>query len=102
MADYRRITVKGVTALEQAGRHTIRVFAQVEGACRQSMATQGDAACCYLTPEDACETGCAAACERASAGASLAGALQDCQDACTQACVRPEAGGKFSAVVLSN
>jgi hypothetical protein len=29
LLDYRRIAVKGITALEQAGRFTIRVFAQV-------------------------------------------------------------------------
>lgn len=30
LLDYRRIAVKGITALEQAGRFTIRVFAQVK------------------------------------------------------------------------
>ncbi|OAE30453.1 hypothetical protein AXG93_2121s1270 [Marchantia polymorpha subsp. ruderalis] len=76
VADYRRIAVKGITALEQAGRHTIRVFAQIEGLCKQSMATQGEAVCCYIFVEDACETGCATACERASRSANFPSAQQ--------------------------
>jgi hypothetical protein len=102
LLDYRRIAVKGITALEQAGRFTIRVFAQVEGLCKQSMATQGDAACCYISVEDACEYGCAAACERASHNANSSNAYQDCQQACLQACVRPDPAGKFSTIVMNS
>lgn len=51
---------------------------QVEGLCKQSMATQGDAACCYISVEDACEYGCAAACERASHNANSSNAYQVC------------------------
>ncbi|CAK9875981.1 unnamed protein product [Sphagnum jensenii] len=97
--DYRRIAVKGITAFEQIGRFTIRVFVQVEGLCKQSMATQGDTTCCYLSVEDACETGCGAACERASQNANSSTAYQDCRQACLQACVRPDIG-KFSAYVV--
>lgn len=52
---------------------------QVEGLCKQSMATQGDAACCYISVEDACEYGCAAACERASHNANSSNAYQVCE-----------------------
>jgi hypothetical protein len=40
------------------------------------MATQGDTTCCYLSVEDACETGCGAACERASQNANSSNAYQ--------------------------
>ncbi|CAM6106643.1 unnamed protein product [Calypogeia fissa] len=100
LLDYRRIAVKGITALEQAGRHTIRVFAQVEGFCKQSMATQGEAVCCYISVEDACETGCASACERASQNANCNSAYQDCREACLQACIRPDSAGKFSTIIV--
>jgi hypothetical protein len=33
LTDYRRIAVKGITALEHVGRFTIRVFVQVRGNC---------------------------------------------------------------------
>jgi hypothetical protein len=49
---------------------------QVEGLRKQSMATQGDTTCCYLSLEDACETGCGAACERASQNANSSNAYQ--------------------------
>ncbi len=49
---------------------------QVEGLRKQSMATQGDTTCCYLSVEDACETGCGAACERASQNANSSNAYQ--------------------------
>lgn len=52
------------------------VYVQVEGLCKQSMATQGDTTCCYLSVQDACETGCAAACERASQNANSSNAYQ--------------------------
>ncbi|KAL2614111.1 hypothetical protein R1flu_025803 [Riccia fluitans] len=102
IADYRRIAVKGITALEQAGRHTIRVFAQVEGLCKQSMATQGEAVCCYISVEDACETGCTTACERASQNANSPSAQQDCREACLQACTRPDPSGRFSTIVIND
>ncbi len=54
------------------------VYVQVEGLCKQSMATQGDTTCCYLSVQDACETGCAAACERASQNANSSNAYQVC------------------------
>ncbi|XP_057872205.2 uncharacterized protein LOC131078498 isoform X2 [Cryptomeria japonica] len=74
--DYRRIVVRGRTALEQAGHFTIRVFAQIQGVSGDSMASQGDVGCCYVNVEDACETGCVAACERASYNAHSASAKQ--------------------------
>ncbi|CAM6045231.1 unnamed protein product [Sphagnum compactum] len=99
LTDYRRIAVKGITALEQVGRFTIRVFVQVESLCKQSMATQGDTTCCYLSVQDACETGCGAACERASQNANSSNAYQDCRQACLLACVRPDVG-KFNTTIL--
>ncbi|CAK9190231.1 unnamed protein product [Sphagnum troendelagicum] len=99
LTDYRRIAVKGITALEHVGRFTIRVFVQVESLCKQSMATQGDTTCCYLSVQDACETGCGAACERASQNANSSNAYQDCRQACLLACVRPDVG-RFNTTIL--
>jgi hypothetical protein len=79
--------------------HNIRVFAQVEGLDRQAIATQGDLHEGFNTREDACETGCLAACERASSSAMADEALEKCQTACENACNMPDASGKFAAVV---
>ncbi|GLJ37721.1 hypothetical protein SUGI_0766360 [Cryptomeria japonica] len=101
--DYRRIVVRGRTALEQAGHFTIRVFAQIQGVSGDSMASQGDVGCCYVNVEDACETGCVAACERASYNAHSASAKQDCTMACIRACVRPDIPlGRFTTTVPTN
>ncbi|GLJ37722.1 hypothetical protein SUGI_0766380 [Cryptomeria japonica] len=100
LPDYKKIVVRGITALEQAGLFTIRVFAQVQGVGRESMASQGDVGCCYVSVEDACETGCIAACQRASHNANSASAIQDCSEACIKACVRPGISvGKFTTTV---
>jgi hypothetical protein len=79
--------------------HNIRVFAQVEGLDRQAIATQGDLHAGFNTREDACETGCLAACERASSSAMADEALEKCQTVCENACNMPDASGKFAAVV---
>ena len=80
-------------------RHNIRVFAQVEGLDRQAIASQGDLHEGFNTREDACETGCLAACERASSSAMADEALEKCQTACENACNMPDASGKFAAAV---
>lgn len=102
--EYQAISVKGVTTLQQAGLFTIRVFAQVQSLFTQSMASQGeDVGCCYANVEDACETGCNAACKRAvTHSANSQGSIyQDCSEACFKACVRPDAPlGKFSTTLV--
>lgn len=100
--NYRAISVKGMTALQQAGLFTIRVFAQVQGLYTQSMASQGgDVGCCYSNVEDACQTGCNAACKRAHNANCPGSSYQDCSEVCFKACVRPNAPvGKFSATVV--
>ena len=81
-------------------QHNILVFAQVEGLDRQAIATQGEInSVNFNTREDACDTGCLAACERASLSAMADDALDKCIGACENACVMPDAKGKFSAVV---
>lgn len=79
-------------------QHNIRVFAHVEGVDKQAIATQGELGS-YSTREDACESGCLAACERATTSAIAEGALETCRLACENACTMPDASGKFSAVV---
>ena len=79
-------------------QHNIRVFAHVEGVDKQAIATQGSLGS-YTTREDACESGCLAACERATTSAIAEGALETCRVACENACTMPDASGKFSAVV---
>eukprot|EP00232_Nephroselmis_pyriformis_P005610 CAMPEP_0182913824 /NCGR_PEP_ID=MMETSP0034_2-20130328/38238_1 /TAXON_ID=156128 /ORGANISM="Nephroselmis pyriformis, Strain CCMP717" /LENGTH=138 /DNA_ID=CAMNT_0025050553 /DNA_START=77 /DNA_END=489 /DNA_ORIENTATION=- len=94
---YRRINIRGVTECGVDNSHTIRVFAQVEGAERQAIATQGDQSVGFSSRQDACGEGCRAACERAAAGADAMGALEDCRQLCETACRRPDGNGKFSS-----
>lgn len=99
------IRVRGVTTTTggdgdgEHGTHNIRVFAQVEGRDKQAIATQGDVSTGFSTREDACASGCLAACERASSSAMADDALENCRVACSDACTKPDASGKFSCVV---
>ena len=92
-------TTSGGDGESDHASHNIRVFAQVEGLDKQAIATQGDVSTGFSTREDACASGCLAACERATSSARADDALENCRVACSDACTKPDASGKFSCVV---